>query len=718
MSIPNVNAVDIRGDTLLHRAVYSYTIASTATEKALLLADIKALTSQSDLNLSAINNNKEHVSRKLAEMLKNVSETEMKDVVDGTLVSHPDAMVKLFHSAIYAHNLEMVKYLLSKDPELINKKSEYGFSPFQTALAASALNVEQFFHENYSDQIREDAKLKLGTTIPVSGAAIIKAAFTYENNDPALKAKYEAIIDELYQNPEFRATLDLVAASLLGQRTADNKPMRFFVSAGDNIRSLTPKSNAYGDLDFSASMLRSGGARNKEETKGTLIHEFTHLAALITYNNNAIPYRPGTPQEAEYNKAIEKLKQTGTDRAMLTKTDEALLKLLITRMGGYINKDGGTGALSAPEWIVSIPQGMVLYGNQYDSAQVSTLQNFAGPMYYFWKNTFNADVEKAFVNHPNNHFVDKDYPYTNEVRDKNILTTSVTGLKDIIFEKYKYNLTGSRQSEGYSEGVAKQNNVVQQIMFGNVFDSYITRNPFPENISTANGHALVNNPIFKSQEYRDAHKAIYNEVTKICEERNLREISMNNLDAATKERLANLIPNDLKKSIGNTVSRWGSDISNHYQSIHNQIERALEKFTADMSMSKESLAILTQKLTEQLVKQVPINSEFVQDKLEKALADKLPDSKLLTEASSGFFSSKKVKVNTDDDKSITNLAKSIMQDPQITRRVKKDVSTATIAFQLSQTEEQAKQGLQRAATPRARENLHAYFHTNAGCRTS
>jgi len=101
-------------------------------------------------------------------------------------------------------------------------------------------------------------------------------------------------------------------------------------------------------------------------------------------------------------------------------------------------------------------------------------------------------------------------------------------------------------------------------------------------------------------------------------------------------------------------------------------------------MNKESLAILAKKITEQLVNQVPINSIFVQEKLEKVLADKLPDANLLTEASSGFFSSKKVKVNTDDDKAIANLAKNVMQEPEMIIRIKKDVISIPVMHEMYQ----------------------------------
>ncbi|STY31472.1 Ankyrin repeats (3 copies) [Legionella wadsworthii] len=510
--------------------------------------------------------------------------TLYKELID-KLSANSDYKKALFHSAIYANNLELVQYLLKDDKDqLIASKDRRGLSPYAIALAASSADVEAFFYDNYPNDIKETT-LKLEPE-QHSAPSIIKAAITYE--DESLRPTIEKVIDDLYNTPEFRPVLNLIAAEALRERTADVKSPRIFVANSDNIANLTPKSKAFGDSDYRTNILRIGGKRAEIEIAGTFIHEITHLAAELAYGNNTKPYPRGSEnQEQLYNTAIQELIAIDLTHPRFSGVNEQIQKMLTARVLAYQAKEENKekGSLSQPEWIVGVVQASVLWGKYYDGADsITTLERLGQPMIDYWVNIFNRDVSNAFDNHPMRKEVitatslkDKE----NEPLQKIILTSDSQPdflIKFFIQSNsiYKGGFWGSIK-EGYVEGNSKQEAMAHSLIWTDKLKEKLSEiKNLPDEISQFEIIQLFTNEIFKSREYENCHRDVYNKLTSIYEEwqksNNSNQIfSLSSLTETQKKEINDLIPISLTTDVDKVVDPWIEEMRSKIETIQHSV---------------------------------------------------------------------------------------------------------------------------------------------------
>ena len=523
------------------------------------------------------------------------------DLVHRILDSYPENKKLLFHSAIYANNLELVEYILRQDKSLIRENDSRGFSPYMIALAASAQQVEQFFYAHYADDIKKDTRLPLDFSEPQSTPAILKAAFIYENNSQ--RSDFETIIDELYLYPEFRPTLDIIAASLIEQRSADKKTIRVFIADADNVQSLTPKSTGYGDLDQDVNILRMGGKRERQEIKGTLIHEFTHLAALLTYDNGTKPYREGSKGEQQYKTAISQIDDLFHLRAKLNPAEPDVSKLLFERMESYKRREEAyrlhAGTLSDPEWLVSIPQAIVLYGNYYESADRSIIESRGMPMLNYWRHQFNNDVRNAFNGHPMRSHVTTSIADVNiRPEEKIMLTTTIDKIKEHILAR-RFELTGGMPTKGYTEGAAGQYRIVHQILMGNILDEALSRTRLPASILLTDARTLAEHPLLSSSEYNKAFQEIYNVITLEWKAAGKKKaFTIADINTATMKKISGYVPPELKEDLHRSIRGWTSALENRYSASANAVARTIAEHKLSPAVSEKVTAHIKQRLTE------------------------------------------------------------------------------------------------------------------------
>jgi hypothetical protein len=560
-------------------------------------------------------------------------------------------IVYLFHDAIYAHNLDVVKHLLQINNELIYEKDERGFSPFQIALAASAVNVEQFFNENYPDVIASETKLDLDFSKPHTAATIIKAAFTYEHK--ALREDFEKIIDELYDNPEFRPVMDIVAASLVQRRDKGNMPIRIFVANSGQVSDLTPKSSGHGDFDIDANILRIGGARDKKVIKGTIIHEFTHLAALITYANACKPYVKDSKEEQMYKEAINGLVEIYLRQTNFNPLERPLSDLLVSRIEAYRSAEERSklpsGTLSEPEWLVSIPQAFVLYGMNYIDGQVSLVENHGMPMVQFWRHQFNADVKTAFERHPFRKFVNTHVALKDVDSPKVVLTTEPDAILKFLMSK-RYEIRGYDMAEGYDEGHVLQYKIINQILIGDLFDQVMKNCKLPSSLNLADAKALAQHPIFFSPEYKDAYRRIYNALTVIWKEKGSpKEFSLKDLDPSEVKKLRSLVPPEFETQLQKVIGEWGIRIEERYKEAGICVDTILNMLLEDKSYNKKDFTGLRQKLIESLYAHWPTQSPIPRDAVQDVLAQELVQAQII-KSSSTFINKNLYSIKGSEEK--------------------------------------------------------------------
>lgn len=542
------------------------------------------------------------------------------------IIKSSSATTDLFHAAIYAHNLNLVSFLLDQDKTLIKKKDKRGFSPYKICLAASATNIEKYFYEKFPS-VAEEAKLDLKLNHPLPASVIIKAAISYENE--SLRKELEMIIDELYNDAAFRPTLDLIAASLIQPRSSEYKALRIFVANADNVQSLTPQSGAFGDLDRETIILRIGALRNRKELKGSIIHEFTHLAALLACANECKPFVADSKEQMLHEAAVVEMRKNQKSHMKFTETETKIGDLLSGRIMGYSSREETLklpkGSLSIPEWIAGIPQAFVLYGEFYEDLTKSSIESFGFPMLSFWQVEFNKLVVEAFNNHSARKFIDTSVPCKEEQKQKIVLTTPASSLMTYINKYYRFDLNrNSDLVEGFNMGFPGQSSMAHQLLFGMVLDDALMRYRLPKELSLTDARRLLEHDLLSSEEYKNAFKDVYNAIAKAWVELGKpKDFSLENLKEFIEAIKSTCIPVSLQKDISLTVNTWAAEKEDRFVKISKFVDKVLKTTTEGYKIDKEDLTKLNQKMVDYLYLHLPYHDEVALEKLYNVLPKKL-----------------------------------------------------------------------------------------------
>ncbi len=647
--VHQLNEVDENGNTPLHLVLIRLADTKDKEEISNYIFILEYLFAHSNLDVMNENKDQKTPIQLLPSALYQVDFPMVLPFVQTVLKAKIDCKIDLFHAAIYAHHLEIVDYLLHEDKELINVKDKRGFSPYVIALGASAINIENYFYQHLASEVVKDACLKIDLSQPQLTTSMIKAAIFYE--DDVHRDKIERIIDELYADPNFRPVLDLVAASLIEERNAKNKPIRIFVAKGDNVGNLTPKSGGFGDFDIDAIILRTSGLRDVEEIKGTFIHELTHLAALLTYGNNCKPFQNGSDAENYYLNAIKELIEINEKEIDFTQTECLIKNLLANRIEQYsareINLNLEKGSLSLPEWLVGVPQGFVLFSHFFESPTNSIFERRARPMIEFWRKQFNTDVRNSFDNHPNRKLININIDATApQIESKKIiLTTFLDNLKQEMFQRYLFCVKNFQMVEGYSDVPIPASAMAHAILFGDALDKFLERNKLPENLLLAEARALAQHPLFSSPEYKKAHQEIYNLIAKEWERKKKpAEFSLKNVG---KKVLSEIQKNygNLLNTINQELEKWVVEIDKHCGLLSECIKQAFKLIRQTHKVNKKDLQQLESIIFNYLYKHLAVNNQNIFTMLPSQLAQEIQSNFLKTADSNNFLNLLSAKKN-------------------------------------------------------------------------
>lgn len=239
--------------------------------------------------------------------------------------------------------------LASPHKVFFNSADNTGMTPFMYSVLKSDIGEGKCEQEFYSAFPELDSD---GPGKPVSVVEMLKWMTNVDDPEAIPEELLEQIYQELYDDPVLRPVLEVAARSGSGPRTTD--PNRFGESAlrinasngsgpagGGGQGNYMPYGNR---LNFGAKQ-NHGQPQGKgfwlDSVKGTLIHELTHHAAAITYDNDAIPVPKGQangqtdPQKSQaYVTAFEEDVRNASHLAM-TEEEQRVVLLVSARLTTY-----------------------------------------------------------------------------------------------------------------------------------------------------------------------------------------------------------------------------------------------------------------------------------------------------------------------------------------------------------------------------------------------